>query len=80
MKLISLHKQYLYEYALADYKVNRIKSETLQILKHKLTEKIEDLLNSDDAKAYINQVVKRSLDPYSMADLIIKLIGKEKNS
>jgi len=78
LKLISLHKNYLFEYAISDYVKNRIKSETLQILKHKLTEKIEELLHSDVAEEYLNKVVDRSIDPYSMADLILKMIGFEK--
>ena len=57
---------------------NRITNETIQILKHKLTQKVEDLLNSnEEIGRYIDQAIKKSLDPYSIANLIIKILGLE---
>lgn len=78
--LIKNHKLFLEESGvISNYMKNRVKSETIQILKHKLTRKVEELLNSD-AKIgkYIDQVIQKSLDPYSMANLIIKMLGLDK--
>jgi LAO/AO transport system kinase len=80
LKLINKHKQFLEETGvISNYMKNRIKSETIQILKHKLTRKVEELLNSDiEIGKYIDQTIQKSLDPYSMANLIIKMLGLEK--
>ncbi len=77
---ISDHREFLEKTGvITNYYKNRIKTETLQILKHKLTEKVEELINSNEqVDDYINQVIERSLDPYSMANLIIKLLGIDK--
>ena len=77
---ISDHREFLEKTGvISNYYKNRIKTETLQILKHKLTEKVEELINSNEqVDEYINQVIERSLDPYSMANLIIKLLGIDK--
>ncbi|MFX1259949.1 MAG: methylmalonyl Co-A mutase-associated GTPase MeaB [Promethearchaeota archaeon] len=79
LEKISDHKEFLEKTGIiANYMKNRIKSETLQILKHKLTKKIEDLLHSNKIiEEYINKVIKKSLDPYSMANLIIKMLGNK---
>ena len=79
LEKISKHKEFLEKTGtISNYKINRIKSETLQILKHKLTKKIEDILHSNEVvEKYINEVMAKSLDPYSMANLIIKMLGKE---
>ncbi|MHA1414150.1 MAG: hypothetical protein ACTSO4_16220 [Promethearchaeota archaeon] len=71
------HRKYLEETGvISSYKINRIKNETLQILKHKLTEKIEKLIDSNsEIENYIKLVMDKSLDPYSMANLIVKLLG-----
>ncbi len=73
---ISKHKEFLEKTGtISSYLKNRIKTETLQILKHKLTKKIEELLNSNEIiEKYINKVMEKSLDPYSMANLIIKML------
>jgi len=63
---------------MANYQKSRIKSETLQILKHKITMKVEGLISSNPTiDEYIRLVMDKSLDPYSMANLIIKLLGLE---
>jgi len=78
--LIKNHKLFLEESGvISNYMKNRVKSETIQILKHKLTRKVEELLNSDaEIGKYIDQVMQKSLDPYSMANLIIKMLGLDK--
>jgi len=80
LELIKNHKLFLEKSGvISNYMKNRVKSETIQILKHKLTRKVEDLLNSDaEIGKYIDQVIQKSLDPYSMANLIIKMLGLEK--
>jgi LAO/AO transport system kinase len=79
LELVDKHREFLRESGvLANYQKNRIKSETLQILKHKITEKVEGLINSNPTiDEYIRLVMDKSLDPYSMANLIIKLLGIE---
>jgi len=78
-ELINKHREFLKESGvLVNYQKNRIKSETLQILKHKITQKVEGLINSHPTiDEYIRLVMDKSLDPYSMANLIIKLLGIE---
>jgi LAO/AO transport system kinase len=80
IEIIERHKTFLEETGvMSNYLKTRIKSETLQILKHKLTKKIEVLINSNpDIENYINKVIDKSLDPYTMANLIIKMLGIEK--
>jgi len=77
LKIIGKHKVFLEETGIiSNYQKNRIKNETLQILKYKLTEKVENLISSNSAiEEYIKLVMDKSLDPYSMANLIIKLLG-----
>jgi len=79
IELIEEHKKFLEESGIIEnYQVNRIKSETLKILKHKITKKVEGLISSNSAiDEYIRLVMDKSLDPYSMANLIIKLLGLE---
>jgi len=78
-ELINKHREFLKESGvLVNYQKNRIKSETLQILKHKITQKVDGLINSNPTiDEYIRLVMDKSLDPYSMANLIIKLLGLE---
>ncbi|TFG02545.1 MAG: methylmalonyl Co-A mutase-associated GTPase MeaB [Promethearchaeota archaeon] len=81
LKFIQKHRTFLEETGIiTSYLKNRIKSETLQILKHKLTTRVERLINSnqEDIENYINKVMEKALDPYSMAELIIKKLGIEK--
>lgn len=80
LKLIEKHKLFLQQTGIiSNYLKNRIKTESIQILRHKLTKKIEDLMNTDaEIDKYIDQVIQKSLDPYSMANLIIKMLGLEK--
>ena len=80
LELINKHKVFLEESGvLSNYMRNRIKNETIQILKHKLTKKVEELINSNtEIGKYIDQAIQKSLDPYSMANLIIKMLGLEK--
>ena len=43
-----------------------------------LLSKVEELLHSnEEIDNYINKVVEKSLDPYSMANLIIKMLGNK---
>ncbi len=78
--LIKKHKSFLEESGvISNYMKNRITNETLQILKHKLTKKVEELLKSNEEIGnYIDQAIQKSLDPYSMANLIIKMLGLDK--
>jgi LAO/AO transport system kinase len=80
LELIIKHKSFLEESGvISNYLKNRITNETLQILKHKLTKKVEELLSSDkEIREYIDKAIQKSLDPYSMADLIIKMLGLDK--
>ncbi|MHA2037615.1 MAG: methylmalonyl Co-A mutase-associated GTPase MeaB [Promethearchaeota archaeon] len=80
LELMNKHKIFLAESGvMSNYMKNRIKSETIQILKHKLTKTVEELINSDtEIGKYIDQAIQKSLDPYSMANLIIKMLGLEK--
>lgn len=79
LKIIDIHKNFLKSTGyIENYQLNRIKSETLQILKHKLTKKIEAIVNnSDKIEPYLEKAMKKSLDPYSMANKIIELLGLE---
>jgi len=79
INLIDKHREFLSKSSvIANYQKNRIKSETLQILKHKITKKVEGLISSNPTiDEYIRLVMDKSLDPYSMANLIIKLLGIE---
>ncbi|HUW91069.1 MAG TPA: methylmalonyl Co-A mutase-associated GTPase MeaB [Candidatus Nanopelagicaceae bacterium] len=79
IEVIDKHRDFLSESGvMANYQKNRIKSETLQILKHKITKKVEGLIRSNPTiDEYIRLVMDKSLDPYSMANLIIKLLGLE---
>ena len=83
LEIIQKHQEFLKDSGIIEnYQVNRIKNETLQILKHKLTKKVENILHSDSKgngkiDEYIRLVMDKSLDPYSMANLIIKLLGIE---
>lgn len=77
LELVDHHKNFLQDSGIIEsYEKNRIKNETIQILKHKLTKKVEKLISSNsEIEKYINLVMDKSLDPYSMANLIIKLLG-----
>ena len=80
LDLIKNHRLFLEESGvISNYMKNRITNETMQILKHKLTQKVEELLSSDkEIGKYIDKAIQKSLDPYSMANLIIKMLGLEK--
>ncbi len=75
--IIQKHENFLRKNGIFhNYMINRIKAETMQILKHKLVKKIEGLLNSNKfIEEHEPQVLDKTLDPYSMADLIIKMVG-----
>ena len=77
LNIIEKHKTFLDSSGIiASYKINRIKNETFQILKYKLTKKVEKLLSTNSLiDDYIKLVMDKSLDPYSMANLIIQLLG-----
>ncbi len=79
LKIVDVHRSFLESTGYIDnYQLNRIKSETLQILKRKLTKKIEDLVNnSEKIEPYLEKAMKKSLDPYSMANKIIEMLGLE---
>ncbi|MFW9972225.1 MAG: methylmalonyl Co-A mutase-associated GTPase MeaB [Candidatus Odinarchaeota archaeon] len=80
LKLIENHKLFLHKSGvMSNYMKARITNETIQILKHKLTQKLEELLSSDaEIGNYIDKAMQKSLDPYSMANLIIKMLGLDK--
>jgi LAO/AO transport system kinase len=80
LELLKKHKLFLEQSGvITNYLKNRIKTESLQILRHKVTKKVEELINSDARiDEYIDKVIQKSLDPYSMANLIIKMLGLEK--
>ncbi len=79
IELITRHRDFLSKSGIMEtYRKNRIKNETLQILKHKITKKVEGLISSNPTiDEYLRLVMDKSLDPYSMANLIIKLLGIE---
>jgi LAO/AO transport system kinase len=79
LELINKHRKFLKDSGVSEiYQKNRIKSETLQILKHKISQKVEGLIHSNPTiDEYLRLVMDKSLDPYSMANLIIKLLGIE---
>ncbi len=82
LELIENHKSFLEESGvISNYMKNRIKSETIEILKHKLTKKVEKLINSDEKiEQYIEKAIKKSLDPYSLAGEILKMFFNNNNS
>jgi len=77
LQIIEKHKSFLNSSGIIDsYKINRIKSETSQILKYKITKKVEKLISTNSViDNYIKLVMDKSMDPYSMANLIIRLLG-----
>ena len=79
LKLIQKHKNYVQNKDIfSNYQINRIRNETLQILKYKITKKVERLLRSNsEIEEYIKLVMSKTMDPYAMANLIIKLLGIE---
>jgi LAO/AO transport system kinase len=79
LDLIHKHQKFIQKKEIfANYQINRIRNETFQILKHKITKKVEGLLRSNsEIDNYIKLVMDKSMDPYSMANLIIKLLGIE---
>ncbi|TFF92818.1 MAG: methylmalonyl Co-A mutase-associated GTPase MeaB, partial [Promethearchaeota archaeon] len=79
IQIIGTHQKFLTETGIIkDYLTTRIKSETAQILRHKLTKKVEELIDSsEDIEKLIEKVIEKELDPYTMADQIIKLLGIE---
>jgi LAO/AO transport system kinase len=79
LEIINEHKTFLKKTGVIEnYYLNRIRNETLQILKHKLTKKVERLIHSNSQiDEYLRLCLDKSLDPYSMANLIIQLLGIE---
>jgi len=82
LKIINKHKNFLQESGVIDnYLKNRIKSETIEILKHKLTKKAEELINSDDKiEEFIEKAIKKSIDPYALAGEILKLFFEKRDN
>jgi LAO/AO transport system kinase len=82
LKIINKHKTFLQESGIIEnYLKNRIKSETIEILKHKLTKKAEELINSDDKiEEFIEKAIKKSIDPYALAGEILKLFFEKSNN
>lgn len=80
LKIIEIHRAFLEETGtIQSYYKNRIKSEAIQILRYKLSQKVEHLIHKDEKiDSIIQKVVNKELDPYSMADLIIELLGIDK--
>ncbi|TXT58010.1 MAG: putative enzyme [Promethearchaeota archaeon] len=79
LSVLNKHREYLETTGvISNYMKTRIKSETIQILKYKLTKKVEELIDSNaKVDTLIEQVMEKKIDPYSMADSIIKLLGIE---
>lgn len=79
LEKIDKHREFLKKTGiLSNYKKTRIKSEILKILEYKMTKKIEKLFNeSEQIDKSIQQVIDKSTDPYSMAELIIEMMGIE---
>lgn len=79
LEIINEHKTFLKDTGVFEnYQLNRIRNETLQILKHKITKKVEGLVHSNSKiEEYIRLVMDKSMDPYSMANLVIQLLGIE---
>ncbi|TFG11591.1 MAG: methylmalonyl Co-A mutase-associated GTPase MeaB [Promethearchaeota archaeon] len=77
LEIIEKHKSFLNSSGIIEsYKINRIKNETSQILKYKITKKVEKLISTNSViDDYIKLVMDKSMDPYSMANLIIRLLG-----
>jgi LAO/AO transport system kinase len=78
--VIKRHKEFLEKNDLIrTYLRTRIKNETFQILYHKLKKRFDALMNSNQEQIenLINKVIEKSLNPYSMADLLIKMLGIE---
>ncbi|MFX1280987.1 MAG: methylmalonyl Co-A mutase-associated GTPase MeaB [Promethearchaeota archaeon] len=75
LELINNHRQFLENSGvISNYMKNRIKNETIQILKHKLTKKAEKLINTNEKiEEFIEKAIKKSMDPYSLAGEILKL-------
>ncbi|MBD3197475.1 MAG: methylmalonyl Co-A mutase-associated GTPase MeaB [Candidatus Lokiarchaeota archaeon] len=81
LEVIAKHKEFLLETGvISNYLKSRIKSETLKILKYKLSQKIEKLIDDSHAiEELIEEVKERSMDPYSMANKIVQMLGIEEN-
>jgi putative protein kinase ArgK-like GTPase of G3E family len=80
LDVIKRHKEFMEKTDLIkNYLRTRIKNETFQILYHKLKKKFDDLMNSNQEQIdkLINNVIEKSLNPYTMADLLIKMLGIE---
>ncbi|MFX1345952.1 MAG: methylmalonyl Co-A mutase-associated GTPase MeaB [Promethearchaeota archaeon] len=82
LEIINKHKNFLQESGIIEnYLKNRIKSETIKILKHKLTKKAEELINSDDKiEEFIEKAIKKSIDPYALAGKILKLFFEKQDN
>ncbi len=72
LEKIKKHREFLKKTGIiSNYKKNRIKSEILKILEYKMTKKIEQLFNeSEHINESIKKVMNKSIDPYSMAELL----------
>jgi LAO/AO transport system kinase len=70
---IERHKEFLENNGvLQSYIKGRIKNETLQILKYKLTKKIENMFKENETiEKLVNQVMEKEISPYEMANLIL---------
>ena len=80
LEKVEKHKSFLNESGyLIEVERSKIKNDALKILKHKLSEKVEKLLdNNSEVEKYINSAVEKTLDPYTIANLIVKMLGFEK--
>jgi LAO/AO transport system kinase len=50
----------------------RYKSEILDIVRHRLTEQIDDYLNSTEMEQILTEIIQRKQDPYSCAEQILR--------
>ncbi len=71
-------KYYLDECASENRKRTQLKFEILEILKERLTTKIENILHdeeNDEIEKELDQLVKRTTDPYSVSKIIERMIA-----
>ncbi len=80
LEKVEKHKSFLKESGyLTEVERSKIRNDALKILKHKLSEKVEHLLDTNsEVEKYINSAVEKTLDPYTIANLIVKMLGFEK--
>lgn len=79
LEILKKHQEFLEDSGFKNVLLkDKIKNETLQILKFKIEKKIEKLLENDDSiESLVEKVIKKEIDPYKMAE---SLLVKFKNN